>query len=317
MSKKSCLTNLLEFTDYVSKYVDRGEPIDVVYLDFQKAFDKVPHNRLMLKLEALGMGKKITDWIRNWLTNRKQRVVLNGCRSDWCDLVSGVPQGSVLGPLLFTVFINDIDDSIANKLLKFADDTKLVGPVSSVEEVNALRDDLRNLFSWSEDWLMMFNIEKCKVMHIGNKNVKCQYSMGGQFLQVVTEEKDLGVIITDDLKVSKQCAKAAATANRVLGMIYRTFTYKDKETILILYKSLVRPHLEYCVQAWRPYLQKDINLLESVQRRATRMIANFSNLAYDERLFRLNLTTLETRRLRGDLIEVFKILKGFENVDST
>ena len=152
-------------------------------------------------------------------------------------------------------------------------------------------------------------------MHFGNTNSKSQYVMGGQPLQVIAEEKDLGVLISDNLKVASQCAKAAMTANRILGMISRTFTSRDKGTILLLFKSLVRPHLEYCIQAWRPYLQKDINLLEKVQHRATKMIANFGILPYEERLRRLKLTTLETRRLRGDLIEVFKILKGFENVN--
>jgi hypothetical protein len=224
--------------------------------------------------------------------------VLNDHMSEWCDVVSGVPQGSVLGPLLFLVFINDIDHAVSNKLLKFADDTKVVGRVSSAHDVSMLRTDLHNLYSWSEDWLMLFNVDKCKVMHLGSNNPKCQYILGGQFLQEVTEEKDLGVIISNDLKVGSQCARATLTANRILGMISRTFTCKNRETILLLYKSLVRPHLEYCIQAWRPHLQKDINLLEKVQRRATRMIENFSKLSYQERLSRLKLTTLETGRLR-------------------
>jgi ribonucleases P/MRP protein subunit RPP40 len=142
-----------------------------------------------------------------------------------------------------------------------------------------------------------------------------QYSMEGKILDVVHEERDLGVIIQDDLKVSQQCSKVVKTANRILGMIYRSFTYKSKEVVLKLYKSLVRPHLEFCVQAWRPHLQKDIMLLEKVQRRATRMIDNFQKLSYEERLSKLKLTTLETRGLRGDLIETFNIFKGFTDVN--
>ena len=127
--------------------------------------------------------------------------------------------------------------------------------------------------------------------------------------------KDLGIIIQDDLKVSQQCFKVIKTANRILCVIYRSFEYKSSEIILPLYKSLVRPHLEYCVQAWSPHLVKDINLLEKVQRRATRMIVSLKNIPYEERLKNLGLTTLETRRTRGDLIQVFKILKGFVDVD--
>jgi hypothetical protein len=254
-------------------------------------------------------------WIERWLSNRKQRVVLNGVVSDWMDVESGVPQGSVLGPLLFTVFINDIDQSVISSLLKFADDAKLFRVIYSSDDVESLRTDLGKLFEWSKEWLMLFNVEKCKVMHLGRNNDRCSYSLDGKILSEVLEEKDLGVIIQEDLKVSKQCSKAASTANRVLGMIKRTFVLRSKEVILPLYKSLVRPHLETCIQAWRPYLKKDINVLEAVQRRATKMICGLSRLEYEERLQILNITSLELRRLRGDLIEVFKILNGFDIVD--
>ena len=144
--------------------------MDVIYLDFAKAFDKVPHIRLMSKVRALGITGKIHRWIENWLNNRKQRVVLNGIASEWTDVKSGVPQGSVLGPLLFLIFINDIDQDVENKILKFADDTKLFGEVAENEDVERMRDDLRRLFEWSEDWQMLFNIVKCKVLHIGRNN---------------------------------------------------------------------------------------------------------------------------------------------------
>jgi ribonuclease P/MRP protein subunit RPP40 len=163
---------------------------------------------------------------------------------------------------------------------------------------------------------MLFNVEKCKVVHFGRKNPCEKYSLSGTDLQVVDEERDLGVIVQNDLKVSLQCTKVVNTANRVLGMIYRSFTSRSKDILLLLYKSLVRPHLEYCVQAWRPHLVKDISIIEKVQRRATRMIDGFRALSYEQRLSELNLTTLETRRLRGDLLEVFKIMKGFDNVNA-
>ena len=315
MKQKSCLTNLLEFLNYTHDHVDKGNPVDVVYLDFQKAFDKVPHRRLLFKVRAHGIGGKIEKWINNWLSNRQQRVVLNDTVSDWSNVLSGVPQGSVLGPLLFIIYINDIDDAVINKLSKFADDTKVYGVVSTQEQIKQMRQDLENLYNWSQDWLMLFNLDKCKVMHFGKHNDKELYFMGNTCLSPVVEEKDLGVIIQDDLKISKQCAKAVKTANRILGMISRTFILKSREIILQLYKSLVRPHLENCVQAWRPHLKKDIDLLEKVQRRATRMIDSFRNFSYEDRLIKLNLTTLETRRLRGDLIEVFKMYKGFDNVN--
>jgi len=230
-------------------------------------------------------------------------------------VLSGVPQGSVLGPSLFIIYINDIDSSVLNRLSKFADDTKLYSCVSSQSQIESLRNDLASLFKWSMDWQMLFNLDKCKVMHFGRSNIKADYRMGGKVLEVVTEERDLGIIVQNDLKVSQQCAKAVKTANRVLGMISRTFVTRSKDVVLQLYKSLVRPHLEYCIQAWRPHLHKDINLLEKVQRRATKLVDSLRNCSYENRLEELKLTTLETRRLGGDLIQVFKMFKGFDDVD--
>jgi len=317
MAKRSCLTNLLEFLELVTDYVDKGVHVDTIYLDFQKAFDKVPHERLLRKVEAHGITGNILEWIRQWLSGRKQRVVLNGKHSHWTSVLSGVPQGSILGPLLFLIFINDIDEGIINRLLKFADDTKLIGAAGTEDDVKRMQDDLNRLYQWSVDWQMLFNIEKCKVVHFGYNNKESVYSMGNNMLVAVTEERDLGVIIHKSLKSSSQCVKAVKSANAALGMISRTFISKDKTTLLHLYKSLVRPKLEYCVQAWRPFLRRDIELLEKVQRRATRIIINDETKTYEERLKLLGWTTLETRRLRGDLIQAFKMLKGIDNVDSS
>ena len=162
---------------------------------------------------------------------------------------------------------------------------------------------------------MLFNADKCRVMHFGAGNKGVTYSVNNHDLEVVDEEKDLGILIQSNLKVSAQCSKVIKRANIILGMIKRCFTCRSKNVVLKLYKSLVRPHLEYCVQSWRPHLAKDIDALEKVQRRATKLIEGFHDLTYEQRLFRLNLTTLETRRLRGDLIQTFKLIKGFDNVD--
>jgi len=315
VKRKSCLTNLLVFIEEVTNYLDSGYPVDVIYLDFQKAFDKVPHRRLILKLAAHGIGGEVLKWIENWLSGRKQRVVLGGQMSKWCDILSGVPQGSVLGPLLFVVYINDIDDSVNSKILKFADDTKIYNKVNSADCINNLQNDLSKLISWSEEWQMLFNFDKCKIMHLGYNNPKVNYSMKTTHLEKVHEEKDLGVIVSDDLKWEKQCTAAVKQANKVLGMIKRNFVDRSKETIMALYKSLVRPHLEYCVQIWNPYLVKDIKLIEGVQRRATKLVQGIENWKYDERLKYLGLTRLEKRRIRSDLIECFKITNGMYNID--
>ena len=299
----------------VTKWLDEGSPVDIIYLDFKKAFDKVPHQRLLLKLKAHGIGNGIINWIEKWLIGRRQRVVVDGEVSNWKAVLSGVPQGSVLGPILFLIYINDLDDDITSKVLKFADDTKVFRKIKSDADIQHLQDDLNKLIEWSEKWQMLFNFGKCKCLHTGHGNEDAQYTMGDTVLNTTLKEKDLGLTISADMKVSEQCGIAAAKGNQILGLIRRNIVYKEKELIIPLYKTIVKPHLEYCIQAWRPYRKKDIDMLERVQRRATKMIPKLRNISYEMRLKECGLTTLETRRLRGDQIEVFKILTGYENID--
>ena len=315
LKARSCLTNMLCFLEEITKWIDVGSPVDIIYLDFQKAFDKVPHQRLLLKLKAHGIGNSITDWIEQWLTDRRQRVVVDGEVSNWKSVLSGVPQGSVLGPILFLIYINDLDDSITSNVLKFADDTKLFRKVNTDGDKQHLQNDLDRLVKWSEKWQMLFNFGKCKCLHTGHRNLNVNYKKGDTVLGTTVKEKDLGVTISADMKVSEQCGIAASKGNQILGLIRRNITYKGKKLIIPLYKAIVRPHLEYCIQAWRPYRKKDIDTLERIQRRATKMIPELRDLSYEERLKECGLTTLETRRLRGDQIEVFKILNGCENID--
>ena len=313
-SKKSCLTNLLEFCENVTGILDEGDPVDIIYLDFQKAFDKVPHERLLDKLRAHGVGGQIWMWVRDWLKNRQQRVVINGAHSDWTAVISGVPQGSVLGPILFTVYINDLEDRVKSKILKFADDTKLMGRGGTYNRGETIKNDLMMLENWARDWEMPFNIDKCKVMHLGGNNGENSYVMGGKMLEKVEEEKDLGVIFSKKFKGGRQCLQAANKGYQVLGMIARTFVSRKKMLMLPLYKSLVRPHLDYCIQVWRPHLRKDIDRIERVQRRATRMMEECKGKEYETRLQMTGLTTLEKRAQRADMLEVYKILNKFEGL---
>jgi len=206
-------------------------PVDAIYLDFQKAFDKVPHNRLIQKVRAHGIGGNVAKWIECWLSGRKQRVVLNGNKSQWCSVKSGVPQGSILGPLLFVIFINDIDDNMVNTLFKFADDTKLIGKVASACDVRVLQEDLQRLFSWSQDWQMLFNTSKCGVIHFGHNNSNSEYLLGDSKVAVLDDERDFGVIVDKTLKSTKQCIKAYNAANATLGMIRRSYVNICKQRI--------------------------------------------------------------------------------------
>ena len=169
----------------------------------------------------------------------------------------------MLGPTLLIIYIKDIDARITSSLLKFADDTKLLRKVGTQDDAKELQKDLHTLYKWSEDWLMIFDIVKCKCLYIGyGNNRTSSYQLGGTEVLTATQEKDLGVIVTENLKVSEQCAKVAKTANKVLGIIKWSYEDKSMANLLALYKALVRPRIDYCVRAWRPYYQKDVDNLE-------------------------------------------------------
>ena len=309
---RSCTTNLISFMDKITEALDRGEPADVVFLDFAKAFDKVPVARLLEKVRAHGIRGNVLRWIRSWLTDRQQRVVLNRTFSEWMAVLSGVPQGSVLGPLLFIIFINDLDEEIPGGVMvsKFADDTKVARTVATEEGRAELQEALSKLELWAARWGMEFNILKCKVMHFGRNNPMHEYMMNGRLLEKTEEERDLGVVTMASTKPAAQCAKAARTAQAVLGQIARAFHYRDKEIFLGLYRQYIRPHLEFSVQAWAPWCQRDKDLLENVQRRAVRMISGLRGDGYEERLKELGLTSLEERRHRADMALVHSIMHG-------
>ena len=195
--------------------------------------------------------------------------------------------------------------------LNYSEKTKGIG------DKQKLQDDIDKLVRWSEKWQMLFNFGICKCLHKGPGNTGMNYEMGGTILSKPGKEKDLGVTMNANMKVSEQCRIAASKGNQVLGMFRRSITYKENSLIVPLYKAIDRPHLEYCIQAWSPYLRKDIDMLEKIQRRATKLIPGLiRDLRNEERLKECGLTTLETRRLRGDKIEVFKILNGYANIDS-
>jgi hypothetical protein len=308
----------LEAIESWSLLLDEGYGVDIVYLDFRKAFDTVPHKKLLLKMKCFGICDQLITWISSFLSGRTMRVMINGVGSAWYEVLSGVPQGSVIGPLLFLLFVQDLPDWVMVSILMFADDTKLWSKISHATDSHVLQKALDKLVEWANLWGMRFNIEKCKVMHVGHE-MQTIYRMRDNdqdcTLQTVDEERDLGVIVSKDLKSAKQCKKAAGKANAVLGMVRRQFQSMNKQAFLILYKGYVRPHLEYCIQAWNPHLVQDIEVMEKVQKRATKLVQGLGRLSYERRLQILGLTSLRKRRERGDLIEVYKLLHGVEKID--
>jgi hypothetical protein len=223
----------------------------------------------------------------------------------------------VLGPPLFTIFIDDIDLAVEfiELLKKFADDTKL-GQTATQEGKEKLQRALDRLCEWAQQWGMEFNVKKCVVMHLGHNNTAQEYRMNGQVLGVSEEERDIGVNVTKDLKPASQCRKAARTAQTVLSQITRAFHYRDRHVFVRLYIQYVRPHLEFAVPAWSPWLESDKEVLEKVQMRAVKMVSGLQATTYEARLKELGLTTLEERRHQADMVQTYKIVTGKDMVKS-
>ena len=297
--------------------------MDVAFLDFRKAFDIVSHEHLIYKMSKYGITGKILEWVKDFLKDRHQRVVIRGTASSAFKVTSGVPQGSVLGPILFLIFINDLPLRITSPLNLFADDSKIFTRIVTNKKnkqkigdgKEVLQDDLNKVLEWAKMWKMEFIIDKCKMMHLGRKNPKNTYSMNGANIEETMEEKDLGVLIDNELEFGKHIKSIVGRANSVLGMIRIVFNHMNKKMFLNLYTALIRPLLEYCVQVWSPHLMKYKNLIEGVQRRATKLVPELKNLPYKERLNKLKLTTLVDRRVRGDMIETYKLITRKESVN--
>ena len=316
---KSCVSNLLCFYSRVTDIVQEREGwVDSVYLDLKKAFDKVPHNRLMWKLEKIGgVSGKLAEWMKNYLVGREMRTVVRGIKSEWRKVTSGVPQGSVLGPIMFLVYINDMPTGVDSYMNMFADDAKIMRKVRNLEDCNKLQEDLDKIYEWGKQWQMEFNISKCHVMKMGKSKYRPykEYKLGEETVKEVSEEKDLGVIIQNNLSPENHINKIFGKTYNMLQNIRFSFHYMDERMMKKILSTLIRPQLEYAAVIWSPHMRKHVKKIERIQRLATRMIPGFKELPYEERLMRLDMTTLEERRMRGDLITVYRIVNGIDILD--
>ena len=317
---RSTILQLLTVMEDWTEALDNNLQVDTVYMDFRKAFDSIPHKRLIKKLEGYGINGTLLKWLKNFLNERKQRVVINGKSSKWTDVLSGIPQGSILGPILFIIYINDLPGVVGSVCRLFADDCKLYRNIKSDADLKELQDDIDRLCKWNKDWLLGFNIKKCKVVSYGNIHFEMEYSLTdsdnkSHTLSTDDSECDLGILFKNNLKFDEHINKVVNKVNSIIGLIRRKFTHIDKSLFLTLYKSLVRSHLDYGNLIFYPTTKKYKQVLENAQRRATRLVPELHGMSYRERLIELNLSTLDYRRKRYDIIQVFKIVHNIDDID--
>lgn len=319
---RSCLSQLLQHRIDILRYLEKEIGVDVVYLDFSKAFDKVDQSVLMEKLGRIGIRGKIAKWINNFFIGRTQSVVVQRVESRTSEVTSGVIQGSVIGPLLFLIFINDIDVGLNYcKTTSFADDTRMIGAIRTEEDRERVQNDLKLIFEWARNNNMEFNSSKFELMsyrHPKIEHIVNEYrTPDGGVIKQQTSVRDLGITLNDDATFSQHIINAAGKARQQIGWILRTFKTREAQTMLTLYKSLVMPLVEYCCQLWCPTNIGQIRIIEAVQRTFTSRIEGLENINYWERLCRLNLYSLERRRERYIIIYIWKTINNLvPNLDS-
>ena len=316
VSGRSTIIQLTMMLDDWTRALDGEDSVDCIYLDFQKAFDTVPHKRLLNKLKSYGIEGKNLELLLAFLSDRKQRVRVNGEYSKWIKVTSGIPQGSILGPILFVLFINDMPDNVNTNLLMFADDTKIYNIIRKKEEETLEtpeRSDLQHyieiLNNWSEKWQLKFNSSKCKTLRLGKaRNEEHNYMLGVTTLPNVKEEKDLGITIDCELKYKSHIGEKISKAQTMTGIIRRSFDFLDTRMFKKLFSAIVRPIIEYGQIIWSPHDKTQIREIENILRRASKQLPGMKDKDYMSRLKDIDIPCLLARRMRGDLIEVYKIL---------
>jgi len=313
---RSCTLQLLRCLDDWTSSLDIGIPTDVILVDYAKAFDSVSHAKLCHILTCLGVGGNVYRWISDFLSGRSQYLRVYSEISELEPVASGVIQGSVIGPVLFTLFISDLQTNETLAVMpKFADDVDLYRSICGVDDHIKLASALEYLENWSNDWQLPIAAQKCNVFHIGRADMLFNYSLLGNTLNTVSLTKSLGVWMSNDLKSSSHCDHIVKTARQRASMIKRCFTSNDRNTLFWAFCVYVRPILEYASPVWSPYLIKDIDHVESVQRSFTKHLPGFHNKVYSERLKLLSTDSLEVRRLRFDLTLCFRLLHGLCDFD--
>ena len=318
----STITQILCFYDSVLSFLEEGYSVDAIYLDFSKAFDKVDHQILLKKAESLGIEGKLLQWIREFLTNRQQQVKVSNTLSQKEWVRSGVPQGSVLGPLLFLIMLFDIDKDVKHSILgSYADDTRLWRFIHGEGDQDLLQRDLQILYGWADDNNKTFNDDKFESVSMGLPNARYYTTPTGKVIKRKEHVKDLGVYISSDCTFDYHIAACAKSASQMSAWILRTFLSRDKRVMKVLLKSILVPKCEYASVVWSPFDNRNINLIENVQRRFSSKIRDYQawdeehsiwhcNVSYAERLQDLKVYSLERRRERVMVLYMYRYIIG-------
>ena len=309
----SCESQLtVTLHDLLTSY-DKGDHTDVIILDFSKAFDTVPHSKLLHKLSEYGINGPLHQWLTMFLTKRHMKVVVDGEESDLVTVDSGVPQGTVLGPILFLCHINDLPDCVRSQVRLFADDCLLYRTIKTQADHTILQNDLKELEGWAARWGMRFNAKKCYILSVRPKSSHF-YSLDGHFLQQVQQSPYLGVQLSEDLKWTPHITKITGKASSMLGLLRRNLKFCPINCKRLAYISLVRSSLEYAASVWDPYQHNDIAKLEQIQRKAVRFISGDYQTREEGfitgKLEEFDLHTLQKRRKNIRLTLLFKIANG-------
>ncbi len=312
---RSCETQLIITVHDLLMAADVGDRVDIAFLDFSKAFDTVPHKRLLSKLDHYGVRGDMKTWIGSFLQHRTQQVVIEGSKSDQCTVDSGVPQGSVMGPILFLVFINDLPSNVRESTCRlFADDCLLYRKINSVEDANAMQRDLTALEQWTKKWGMSFNASKCYIVSTAKTGAPYHYQLNDQILTHQISNPYLGVEIQDDLTFTIHISKITKKASSKLGFIRRNLKGCPERLKELAYFALVRSGIEYASTVWDPILQKDIMEVEKIQRSAARVVKNEyrrgPEISITALIEELGWDSLQERRKNARLCMLYKAANG-------
>jgi len=316
--RRSCESQLINTINDLSKGLNQKEQIDAILLDFSKAFDKVPHHRLAMKMQYYGIRGTTLNWIQSFLDNRHQQVVVDNVSSKPAPVTSGVPQGSVL---LFLVYINDLPGRVQSTTRLFADDCLMYRNIRNTEDTVTLQQDLNKLQKWESDWLMSFNPEKCEVIRITNKRkiIHGTYSIHGHVLNQTDQAKYLGVTIDSKITWGPHIHNISRKANNTLSFLRRNISSCPRKIKETSYKTLVRPQLEYASTVWDHTTQTHNTAIESVQRRAARFIVGDYRRESSVTLMlqQLHLESLQSRRLKARCTTMYRIVNNLIEITSS